>query len=409
MQRLILPCKMRIFIGLTDIARITANYSKGFRALGHEVFSVVWSKSHFYKNEEYELVIDERGDAPQTMGSVAANLRLLLQLIKIFRGLDCDVFILFAPAVLPNHLYYPLLKFLGKKIITAFWGSDIRYWYAFAEEMRSLGSADEVSPFFDYARTRSGGSYWDKRRTVSTAEKYSDLIISQPDCGQLQVEPYMRSAVPLDLSEYHYRVPGRIRPLVVHAPSVPEAKGTDVVMRVIEELHAEGLEFDFRLIKNMPNREIRELLSESDIVVDELYSATVAGLSAEAMATGNVVLVRYMAEYSRVPGGCPAVNVNIFTLKETLRDLILDVKKRTKIASLGRAYVEKENDHIRLCEKLLEWLQTRDTLTYDFTPTFYRQLQIPPPILEDEMRNRWQKRTDFYRLLINGASKKNSA
>ena len=138
--------------------------------------------------------------------------------------LNCDLFIMYAPAVLPTNLYYPILKLLGKKIITPFWGSDIRYWYAFAEEMRSFGVQDEILPFIEYARNRSGGSYWDKQRTVRAAEKYSDLIISQPDFSQLQTRPYMRAIVPLDLSEYRFNVPGRIKPLILHAPSQPEAR-----------------------------------------------------------------------------------------------------------------------------------------------------------------------------------------
>ena len=48
---------MKIFIGLTDVANVTDNYAKGFRALGHEVFTVVWSKSRFYPEVEYDLVI----------------------------------------------------------------------------------------------------------------------------------------------------------------------------------------------------------------------------------------------------------------------------------------------------------------------------------------------------------------
>ncbi|MBK7653169.1 MAG: hypothetical protein IPJ20_23945 [Flammeovirgaceae bacterium] len=62
---------------------------------------------------------------------------------------------MYAPAVLPTYLYYPFLKGLGKKIITAFWGSDIRYWYAFAEEMKSFNVQDEVFPFFEYVSGRS--------------------------------------------------------------------------------------------------------------------------------------------------------------------------------------------------------------------------------------------------------------
>lgn len=398
---------MRIFIGLTDVANITFNYAKGFKSLGHEVFSAVWSKSRFYPDSEYDLIIDERDHGVRSGNVFIEYFRILTRLVQLARGVKCDLFILYAPAVLPSHLYYPVLRLFGKKIISAFWGSDIRYWYAFAEEMKSFGAQDEISPFFEYARVRSGGSYWDKKRTIRVAERYSNLIISQPDCGQLQTHPYMRASVPLDLSKYRFNVPGRIKPLILHAPSVPEAKGTDIVLNVIKELEEEGLQFEFRLIENMPNAELRELLTTADIVVDELYSATVGGLSAEAMATGNVVLVRYMTEYCKVPEGCPAINVNKFTLKDNLRQAILDVDRRKKLASLGRSYVEANNDHIKICKDLLNWLEHADSLHYDFYPVFHENFQMPKQILMEERKETDKRRSDFFKTLLStGTTKK---
>lgn len=397
---------MRIFIGLTDVANITANYAKGFRALGHEVFTVVWNKSRFYPDSEYDLVIDDRRQGGE-QNRIIAYIKIVLRMFGLIRGLKCDLFILFAPAVLPTYIYYPILKGLGKKIITAFWGSDIRYWYAFAEEMKSLGVEEEVFPFFVYARDRSGGGYRDKLRTVEIAEKHSDLVISQPDCGQLQTRPYMRSNVPLDLSEYPCKVPGRGKPLILHAPSVPAAKGTDLIINTIKELSDEGVQFDFRLIENMPNRELRNLLTDSDIVVDELFSATVGALSSEAMASGNVVLVRYMAEYCKVPEGCPAINVNKFTLKENLREMILDVDKRMRLAHMGRAYVEKVNDHVKVCSELLEWLARKDELDYDFHPSFYKRFNLSPQLLLEEKQIASRKKMEFFKSLLNVGGSKN--
>jgi hypothetical protein len=397
---------MRIFLGLTDVANITANYAKGFRVLGHQVFSAVWNKGYFYTDSEYDLIIDNRKPGTKYGNNILAYLKITVQMAQLARALNCDLFIMYAPAVLPTHLYYPILKSLGKKIITVFLGSDIRYWYAFAEEMKSFGVQDEMLPFFEYARNRSGGSYWDKLRTVKVAEKYSDLIISDPDCGQLQTRPYMRSNVPLDLSEYRFNVPGRIKPLILHAPSVPEAKGTDIIINVIKELKEEGLKFEFQLIEEMPNGELRELLSGSDIVIDQLYSATIGTLSAEAMATGNAVFVRYMSDFSKIPPDCPAINVNVFSLKDSLREIILDVDQRKALAYRGRTYAETFNDHIKICKNLLTWLSQKDNINYDFQPTFYKNFHLPEKVLKDEKREKSRKRYDFFRMLLSTGSTK---
>ncbi len=392
---------MRIFVGLTDVANVAATYADGFKQLGHEVFSVVWNRSYFYPDSNYSLIIDERQPGSGRRSQIGSYLGIMSRMTRLITALRCELFVLFAPAVLPTQLYYPILKNIGRKIITVYWGSDIRYWYAFGQEMESLGVEKEVAPFFEYARKRSGGSYWDKLRTVRVAEKYSDLILSQPDCAQLQVRPYMRANLPLDISKYRFRIPGRTKPLILHAPSVPEAKGTDVVLRVIQELRSEGLDFDFRLIEKMPNADLRELLTESDIVIDELYSATVGGLSAEAMACGNVVLVRYMAEFSKVPPGCPALNVNIFTLKDNLREVITNINYRKELAGRGRPYVESSNDHVRICRNLLRWLDNKEHLVYDFEPTYFNNLRMPENILKDERDETRNRRYDFFKTLIN--------
>jgi hypothetical protein len=389
---------MRICIGLTDVVNIAATYAEGFRALGHETFTLVWSRRQFFPDAQYDLVIYQ----PTRPGEskLAANLRMMGRMLRIPQILNCDLFVLFAPAVLPTHLFYPLLKRLNKKIITCFWGSDVRYWYAFQQEACQLGVLDQIEPFVDYARTRSGGSYFDKVRSIQTAETYSDLILSQPDCAQLQTRPYMRTHVPLDMSLFRGEIPNREIPLVLHAPSVPTAKGTDHVIAAVEQLKAEGLRFEFQRIENMPNTQLRELLTRADILVDELYALTVGSLSAEAAASGCAVLTRYDAEFSKVPENCPVVNTNKSTLVENLRELIVNRNLRRQLAEQGRPYVQAHNDHYKVTREMLDWLNKGNSRTYDFTPTFYKQFTMPPELLEKERGQTWTRRKQFFNMIV---------
>ncbi len=268
-------------------------------------------------------------------------------------------------------------------------GSDTRYWYAFEQEMRQLGVAEEVQPFTEFARSLRT-SYSRLRRRVAAAERYADLILSQPGFGQLQTRPYMRVRASIDLSQHPCYVPDRKTPLVVHAPSRRDTKGTPYVLAAVEQLKAEGVPFEFRLIENMPNEAVRRLLTEADIVVDELYSETIGVLSTEAMASGCVVLTRYMAEYAKIPPGCPAVNANIYTIADKLRQVIVDREMRRRLAEAGRPYVEANHDHVKVAQQILDWLQPGGIQQYDFTPTFYQQLQLPPEVLAEERRkSRW--------------------
>jgi len=394
---------MRIFIGWTDIGNIAATYAKAFRALEHETFTVVWSKSRFFSDAQYDVVMYE----PSETGAFRKSLGMFARALRLARAARCDLFLMFAPAVLPTQLYYPLLKLFGKKIVTAFWGSDVRYWYAFDQETRALGLGDEFAPFSEYMRTRSGGSYFDKRRTIAIAERYSDLILAQPDSGQLQRRAYMRTHVPLDLALFKCNIPDRAEPLILHAPSVRGAKGTEHILAAIDQLAREGLRFEFRLIENMPNAQLREWLSDADILVDELYALTVGGLSAEAMASGTVTLVRYLPEYSKVPPGCPAVNTSHTNLVEHLREVIVNRDVRRRLAHAGRPYVERHNDHIQVARQILGWLEPGAIREYDFTPTFAQNFVMPPELLARERAETNARRQKFFKLIFTTGATRN--
>jgi glycosyltransferase involved in cell wall biosynthesis len=181
----------------------------------------------------------------------------------------------------------------------------------------------------------------------------------------------MRANIPLNISLYQYGVPGRRKPLIIHAPSNPLIKGTDFIKKTLDELREEGIEFDFHLVENMPNPELRKLLTSADIVVDELYGDTVGVLSTEGMATGNAVLTHYPADFAGVPDDCPAVNITERNLKDLLRRAILDMNWRRDLAEGGRKFVESHYDSIKVAGQILSWLEQVDDLSYDFYPDFH--------------------------------------
>jgi hypothetical protein len=73
----------------------------------------------------------------------------------------------------------------------------------------------------------------------------------------------------------------------MHAPSRPKCKGTKEIQHVIDELVEEGYRIEFKLLQNVPNSEVRQIIQQVDLVIDELYSDTfMGGLGSEAAATG---------------------------------------------------------------------------------------------------------------------------
>lgn len=384
---------MRVFVGLAEVANTSWNYIKGFRALGHETYSVLYNRNPYYAESVYDVTLSRntrpRVSLSDKLGYIA-SVRGLGALCFLKAAATCDVFVFtFGSSFLPAYLDYALLKWLGKPIVEVFWGSDVRYWYAFEQEMRQMGMAEEVQPLTAFARSLRV-SYFRLQRRVAAVERYAELILSQPGYGQLQRRPYMRANVPVDLAQFRAEIPDRAVPLVIHAPSQRDVKGTPAVLAAVEQLKAEGVPFEFRLVENLSNEAVRQLLTKADIVVDQLYADTVATLALESMASGCAVLTRYAAEFTGVPPGCPAVNVNVNTLVDKLRQVIVDREMRRRLAEAGRPYVEANHDHVKVAQQILGWLQPGGIQQYAFTPTFYQQLQLPPEVLAEEHRkSRW--------------------
>ena len=122
------------------------------------------------------------------------------------------------------------------------------------------------------------------------------------------------------------------------------------------------------------------------------------------MATGNAVLVRYLSEFSKVPPGCPAINTSINTLKANLRQVIVDLDLRIKLATAGRPYIEANNDNVKVCKNLLDWVEQENSMNFDFYPSFYKKLKIPEQILRDEKEITGRRRRDLYKSLFSNGT-----
>lgn len=391
---------MRIFIGLTEIANIAFTYAKGFHSLGHGTYTVIWRRHQYYATSEYDVILAKRIRYRNSSGllrefiTVAQTLAIYVStFLKAL--MTCDVFIfLFGTRFLPRYLDYAILKIFGKCVVSVFLGNDIRYWYAYEQEMRLLGLESELAPYLKYRKTYSGDFFRTKISMVRHAERYANVILSQPGMGQLQIRPYMRTNIPLDLSQYCFHVANRERPLVLHAPSDRGVKGTEYVLAAVRRLEQEGVSFEFRLIEGMANEELRRLLAQSDIVVDEIFDNIFGTLTLEALACGNVVLARYDPSYAHVPSDCPVVNVTMETLTDQLRRVIIDRAWRHQLACAGREYVERHHSHVRVAQQVLSYLGRGGIPEYDFVPTFFQRdfIMSSKVLKEEELKMKEQKR-----------------
>lgn len=93
---------------------------------------------------------------------------------------------------------------------------------------------------------------------------------------------------------------------VIHAPSNPIIKGTQVIRTIVRQLQNEGYAIHYVELNQKPNIEVLEELQKSHISINELYSFTPGIFTLESLASGCAVLTRSDSNYE--PGLPPGAN-----------------------------------------------------------------------------------------------------
>jgi hypothetical protein len=201
-------------------------------------------------------------------------------------------FFVFGHSLWPFNLDLPILRLMGKKIVM------------------HLGSGSEARPPYlggnlhlD-AKTLEGSKKLrsqskETRRTVQMAEKYASYVLGSPfSTHYFASKPFINSLfigipqVVLGTKSSDKRKQAKSGFQILHAPSKPELKGTTVILAAIEELKAEGLNISLNFVSGVSNDEVRERISEVDLIVDQLYSDTpMPALATEAYAQGKTTLI----------------------------------------------------------------------------------------------------------------------
>ena len=159
----------------------------------------------------------------------------------------------------------------------------------------------------------------------------------------------------LDLRQFTPVPPSdNARPLVVHAPSNREKKGTEHVIDACEQLPV-----DLDIVEGVPHEEARERYARADIVVDQLNAGWHGVFALESMALGKPV-VTYLkpdvVERSAEGFGIrvPVVPATADTLVDALRPLVEQPALRREIGAASRAYVEQVHDIDRVADRLVD-------------------------------------------------------
>jgi glycosyltransferase involved in cell wall biosynthesis len=154
--------------------------------------------------------------------------------------------------------------------------------------------------------------------------------------------------------EIYYPNPQKKIPIIVHSPTAAVAKGTNIILSVIEELRHE-YQFEFILLHNLTRKEVLEKIMIADIFLDQLIIGGYGMAAMEAMSFGKPVLTYVMPKVYELglPANCPIVNTNPENLKAQLIKLITNGQLRHEIGQQSRMYIEEYHDADKLSHQLL--------------------------------------------------------
>jgi hypothetical protein len=345
----------RIFIGLTEIAGFYGNLAAGLRAAGAQTTFVDLGRHPFeYAAGDQRWVVrlarwtspgrlDARGSFVGRLAPWGLLHRLALAALFIWAVLRHDAFIFGFGTSFFRLRSLPILRWSGKKVVFVFNGSDARPPYIDGAVM-DPAQGRSIDACIQLARAQ--------KRQIAEIERWSTIVISHPLYMHFFERPAVGSTVlglpqPL-LADYPAVAPEPPEPpiRILHSPSNPTAKGSELIRAAVGRLIAEGLPLELIEVRGMPNRVVHEQLQTCHFVVDQLYSDTLmAGFAAEAALYGKAAVVGSYGwdEIRRlIPDGhrAPVEGCHPDDIGSAIRRLATDAGHRRSLGLAARTFVE---------------------------------------------------------------------
>lgn len=258
-----------------------------------------------------------------------------------------------------------LYRVAGVKVVVMPYGGDVQDFAVFDDVVYR---AAYLADYPNFVRRAMGS----RRSNVARWCRHADHIIA--GCDWVRYLPYwdtlMLAHFSIDTELWAPRLPAREpaaitsrAPLrVLHAPNHRTIKGTSLVEAAIGRLRGEGVPIELVIIEKMRNEQLRRLVQEVDVVVEQLVIGWYGMFALEAMACAKPVLTYIADDLERLyvhqgllrVDELPVLKVDYRTLEPTLRSLAggkIDlrplgeasrdyVQRRHSLAAVGRVFSE---------------------------------------------------------------------
>lgn len=340
-------CDSNILHGTMEIANQMHTLTKGLSSIGLNAKSLNYYPSYLKYRSDFEI------DLITGLGFNVAN-TISKKLASRFI-VENDIFHFhFGTCLTLDCSDLPILNEMGKKIVMQHWGSEVRQY-----SKAKIFSKDVRVKFKDEETIRHRLDFLSKYIKHCIVSDYELYEYVKDFYEQIYVLPTVVDLSMFKIDEDDEAKDKKEKLLIVHAPTHREAKGSDYVIKAIDELSL-VYDFDFKLIENMSYDEAMSTYKKADIVIDQLLVGSYGLLSVENMALGKSV-VCYINDYmkGKYPKELPIISADIYDIKSKLEYLITNRDCLHDIGVNSRLYVEKYhniktsvNDLIDIYKKL---------------------------------------------------------
>lgn len=332
---------MRILQAPINVAGQPSDISKAQRRLGYKSDVMIFKNDFSGRICDIDLKLDSEKSYLKRIAKILANFNYCVKNYDIFH-------FHYAKSLLPYNLDLPILKLLDKKILMQYWGSDVIQFDIAQKRMRYKKE--------DYEKVFHKQDDAKKRAQIAKMEKMVDVTV----VGDPELLPFSPKSVvvakALNLDEFEFigvnKENHRLK--IVHAPSNRGVKGTDKIIKIIEKLKNDGLDFEFILVENMTNSQAKEVYKSADLIIDDIMQGPYGILCMEAMALGKPVMCRIDDSLIHAYPGLPIINVNSDNLYQEIKKVLENLDLRIKLAKEGRKYMEANHDIMKTAQKFID-------------------------------------------------------
>jgi len=365
---------MRVFIGPQEIAGYYGNLAKGFQEIGVKSDFFTYSRHKFeYGGESSRPIllsvtiwVKEYIEKNQSERLISFILRLVYRLLLaiwfIFSLFRYEVFIFgFGQSLLPRNLDLPLLQFFGKRVISNLGhGAEARPPYIDGAYQSFDGEPIALNDL--YVKSHK------IKKLVSFHLKYANVVIGAPLSSTMFANQRFINSFYIGLPfqsnksndseielESNQIWNSTIR--ILHSPSHPAAKGSNIIEQAIESLKKKGYKIEFILIHGRSNSEVLNEIQKSDFVIDQVYSDTpMAGFATESAWFGKPSIVggygwEALKNFVKTDLWPPSLLCHPDNLLNAIEDFLIYPQRRIDMGKKAKEFVQKKWSAVEVAKK----------------------------------------------------------